>query len=116
MELGWAVTGYGIQGMTADHAIAVVEPSSTRAGIYVAMTRGRDRNLAWIVDRTGLADAEETLASAIARPASALSAHAMADRLGGTPPETVVEDDAARRMARQLDQLAGPSRRRSLSR
>ena len=116
VELGWAVTGYGTQGMTTDHAIAVVEPSSTRAGIYVAMTRGRDRNLAWIVDRTGLADAEETLASAIARPASALSAHAMADRLGATPPEAVVEDDPARRMARRLDQLAVPSRRRSLSR
>ncbi len=52
LELGWAVTGYGTQGVTTDHAIAVVEPSSTRAGIYVAMTRGRGRNVAWIVDRT----------------------------------------------------------------
>ena len=43
VELGWAVTGYGTQGITTDHAIAVVEPSSTRAGIYVAMTRGRGR-------------------------------------------------------------------------
>ncbi len=83
VELGWAVTGYGTQGVTTDHAIAVVEPSSTRAGIYVAMTRGRGRNVAWIVDRTGLADAEEALAAAIARPADALSAHAVVARLGG---------------------------------
>ena len=59
VELGWAVTGYGTQGATTDHAIAVVEPASTRAGIYVAMTRGRDRNVAWIVDATGLADPED---------------------------------------------------------
>ncbi len=96
VELGWAVTGYGTQGMTCDHAMAVIEPSSTRAGVYVAMTRGRERNMAWIVDRTGLADAEEALAAAIAQPANALSAHAVAARLGGTPPAPVVaEDDAA---------------------
>jgi hypothetical protein len=54
VELGWAVTGYGSQGVTVDHGICVVEPSGTRAGIYVGMTRGRDRNVAWVVDRTGL--------------------------------------------------------------
>ncbi|MDP9020186.1 MAG: relaxase domain-containing protein [Actinomycetota bacterium] len=116
VELGWAVTGYGTQGMTTDHAIAVVEPSSTRAGVYVALTRGRNRNLAWIVDRTGLADAEEALAAAIARPPNAMAAHAMAARLGGTPPEPVLEEDAARRMARRLDQLAVGQPGRSLSR
>jgi ATP-dependent exoDNAse (exonuclease V) alpha subunit len=117
VELGWAVTGYGSQGVTTDHAIAVVEPSSTRAGIYVAMTRGRRRNLAWIVDRTGLVDAEEALATAIARPANALSAHAVAARLGGEVTEAVAQDDQARRMARRLEQLANQRRRpRSLSR
>jgi len=110
VELGWAVTGYGTQGVTTDHAIAVVEPSSTRAGIYVAMTRGRGRNAAWIVDRTGLVDAEEALAAAIARPANALSAHAVAARLGGEVAGAVVEDDHARRMSRRLDQLATESR------
>ena len=105
VELGWAVTDYGSQGVTTDHAIAVVEASSTRAGIYVAMTRGRNRNLAWIVDRTGLVDAEEALAAAIARPPNALSAHAVAARLGGVPPEGGMEEEAAGRMARQLAQL-----------
>jgi len=38
VELGWAVTGYGNQGVTVDHGICVVEPASTRAGIL----RGHD--------------------------------------------------------------------------
>lgn len=121
VELGWAVTGYGTQGVTTDHGIAVVEPSSTRNGIYVAMTRGRGRNVAWILDRTGLADAEEALAPAIARPANALTAHATAARLGAPPPEVApeppaVEDDHVQRMARRLEALATsrrPARRLS---
>ncbi len=116
VELGWAVTGYGTQGVTTDHRNAVVEPSSTRAGIYVAMTRGRGRNVAWIVDRTALTEAEEALAAAIARPANALSAHAVAARRGGEVPPEAVQEDHARRMTRRLDQLATESRRpRSLS-
>jgi hypothetical protein len=96
--------------MTTDHGIAVVEPSSTRAGIYVAMTRGRGANVALIVDRSGLADAEELLVTAIARPANVLSAHAMAGRLGAEGPVPVVEDDYAKRMARRLQQLGAESR------
>ena len=81
MELGWAVTGYGNQGVTVDHGICVVEPASTRAGIYVAMTRGRGRNVAWVLDRTGLEDAEEVFATAIARPPNARTAHAVREQL-----------------------------------
>jgi conjugative relaxase-like TrwC/TraI family protein len=114
IELGWAVTGYGNQGVTTDHGICVVEPSSTRAGIYVGMTRGRGHNLAWVVDRTGLADAEEAFASAIARPANALTAHAVRAKLGGEAPEPAV-DDAAQRMARHLDRLQAQRPARSLS-
>ncbi len=114
LELGWAVTGYGNQGVTTDHGICVVEPSSSRAGIYVGMTRGRGHNLAWVVDRTGLADAEEAFAAAIARPANALAAHAVRAQLGGDCPELPL-DDAAQRMARRLDQLQAQSPARSLS-
>jgi len=119
VELGWAVTGYGTQGMTTDHAIAVVEPSSTRAGIYVAMTRGRGANLAWILDSTGLAEPEEALAAAIARPDNSLSAHAVAARLGGEPSVPAVEparqDDAGSRRRRHLHRPPAPIRRRGLS-
>ncbi len=114
VELGWAVTGYGNQGVTVDHGICVVEPASTRAGIYVAMTRGRGRNVAWVLDRTGLEDAEEAFATAIARPPNARTAHAVREQLYraagasppavATPPETLSEDPA-RRMAERLKQL-----------
>ncbi|MGH9180551.1 MAG: AAA family ATPase [Acidimicrobiales bacterium] len=115
LELGWAVTGYGNQGVTVDHGICVVEPASTRAGIYVAMTRGRGHNLAWVLDRTGLEDAEEVFAAAIARPPNARTAHAVRDQLyqaaGTTPPATVpkpeaLPEDPARRMAERLKQLS----------
>ncbi len=81
VELGWAVTGYGSQGITTDHAICIVEPGSSRAGIYVGMTRGRRHNRALILDPTGLADPQDAFAAAIARPANALTAHAVRDQL-----------------------------------
>ena len=111
VELGWAVTGYGNQGNTTDHAIAVIEPSSTRAGTYVAMTRGRHRNIALVVDPTGLADPEEVLAQTIARPAGTLTAHATLDQLGGQQPQPEPEpvpstlDPRAERIRQRLDQI-----------
>ena len=119
VELGWAVTGYGNQGTTVDHGICVIEPASTRAGIYVAMTRGRGRNVAWIVDRNGTDDAEGSFAAAIARPPNAGTAHAVRDRLhraaGVVPPDPAVpmmtDDDPARRMAERLSRLPVPARR-----
>jgi hypothetical protein len=81
VELGWAVTGYGNQGITTDHGICVIEPSSSRAGIYVGLTRGRGKNIAIIPDPSGTADAEEALAEAIAKAPNALTAHAYRDRL-----------------------------------
>lgn len=83
VELGWAVTGYGNQGTTTDHAIAVIEPSSTRAGVYVAMTRGRDRNIAVVLDTSYLGDPAETLERTIAKPANTETAHAARSQLWG---------------------------------
>ena len=118
VELGWAVTGYGNQGVTVDHGICVVEPASTRAGIYVAMTRGRGRNVAWVVDRTGLEDAEEAFATAIARPPNARTAHAVREQLyraaGASPTRSRPAagrraEDPARRMAERLKQIYRPT-------
>jgi conjugative relaxase-like TrwC/TraI family protein len=81
VELGWAVTGYGSQAITTDHGICIVEAGSGRAGMYVGMTRGRRHNRALIVDPTGLGDPEDAFAAAIARPATALTAHALRDQL-----------------------------------
>jgi ATP-dependent exoDNAse (exonuclease V) alpha subunit len=83
VELGWAVTGYGNQGVTVDVGICVVEPSTSRAGLYVGMTRGRQHNAAWVIDATGNEDPAETLSSIIQRPATGETAHAVRDQLHG---------------------------------
>jgi hypothetical protein len=66
VELGWAVTGYGTQGDTVDVGIAVLEPGTTRAHAYVAMTRGRHLNAGMLIDATGRADPAETLSAYLA--------------------------------------------------
>jgi conjugative relaxase-like TrwC/TraI family protein len=81
VELGWAVTGYGNQGDSVDVGIAVLEPGSTRSHAYVAMTRGRDTNLALIPDATGIADPAETFAEMISRTPRHDSALATRTRL-----------------------------------
>ena len=112
VELGWAVTGYGNQGVTTDHTICVIEAGTTRAGAYVGMTRGRQTNTAFVADPTGTADPAEVLAGVIQRPANGITAHAVRARLHG---QTVVDaDDDARRMAIRLAQLerrSPPARR-----
>jgi hypothetical protein len=125
VELGWATTGYGNQGITADAGIAVIEPSATRAGIYVGMTRGRRGNFAWIPDPTGRTDPADALAQAIARPPNASTAHATRDRLHrqaglappGPEPAAPAPADAAEPMFARLDALARtPPSGRSLGR
>jgi conjugative relaxase-like TrwC/TraI family protein len=49
VDLGYAVTAYRAQGITTDTAHAVVEPGTTRENLYVAMTRGRGSNTAYVV-------------------------------------------------------------------
>lgn len=52
LELGYAVTSYRAQGVTTDTAHVLVDSSMTRENLYVAMTRGRERNQAYVaVDR-----------------------------------------------------------------
>lgn len=48
VELGYAVTAYRAQGTTTDTAHALVEPATTRENLYVAMTRGRASNAAYV--------------------------------------------------------------------
>lgn len=48
VELGYAVTAYRAQGITTDTAHALIEPGTTRENLYVAMTRGRQSNTAYV--------------------------------------------------------------------
>ncbi|MCH6470707.1 relaxase domain-containing protein [Sinomonas sp. 5-5] len=49
VDLGYAVTAHRAQGITADTAHVLVEPTTTRENLYVAMTRGREGNHAYVV-------------------------------------------------------------------
>ncbi|TFC87466.1 MobF family relaxase [Cryobacterium sp. TMT4-31] len=52
LELGYAVTSHRAQGITTDTGHVVVTASMTRENLYVAMTRGREANHAYVaVDR-----------------------------------------------------------------
>ncbi|HKU11218.1 MAG TPA: AAA family ATPase, partial [Sinomonas sp.] len=49
IDLGYAVTAHRAQGITTDTAHVLVEPTTTRENLYVAMTRGREANHAYVV-------------------------------------------------------------------
>ncbi|WP_245988238.1 TrwC relaxase [[Pseudopropionibacterium] massiliense] len=49
VDLGYADTAHRAQGITADTAHVLVEPTTTRENLYVAMTRGRESNLACVI-------------------------------------------------------------------
>ncbi|WP_104200822.1 MobF family relaxase [Cryobacterium sp. Y29] len=56
VELGYAVTSHRAQGITTDTAHVVVAPSMPRENLYVAMTRGREANTAYVaIDRPDVA-------------------------------------------------------------
>jgi conjugative relaxase-like TrwC/TraI family protein len=59
VTLGYAATVHSAQGVTTDRCHAIVGEGATRAMLYVAMTRGRDNNCAYIYQRLdGEADHE----------------------------------------------------------
>lgn len=55
VELGYAATIHRAQGSTVDTAHALVDASTDRAGVYVALTRGRENNQLYVA----LADGEK---------------------------------------------------------
>lgn len=85
LDLGYAVTAHRAQGITVDTAHVLVTAKTVRENLYVALTRGRHANHAYVA--TDLPDddhtppAEELTARGIlyrvlARPGAELSAHA----------------------------------------
>ena len=114
VDLGWAVTGYGTQGDTADIGIAVLERSTNRNHAYVAMTRGRHATHALILDPNGTDDPAERLTDIITRPATAESALAVQQRLhreaGIEPPApaAATPDKPTREKPSILPQPRGP--------
>ncbi|MDA2893380.1 relaxase domain-containing protein [Mycolicibacterium sp. BiH015] len=61
VTLGYAATVHSAQGVTADRSYAILSERASRAMLYVAMTRGRDNNQAFIYKRfDGEADHEHS--------------------------------------------------------
>ena len=49
VDLGYAITAHRAQGVTVDTAHVLVEPTTTRENFYVAMTRGKHTNVAYVI-------------------------------------------------------------------
>lgn len=52
VELGYAITGHRAQGVTVDTSHVLVTATTTRENFYVAMTRGRHGNYAYVATDT----------------------------------------------------------------
>lgn len=66
MQLAYAVTGHGAQGMTVDTAHTLLSDELTAAGAYVGLTRGRHGNVLHVVGYD-LADAQTQFVDALNR-------------------------------------------------
>ena len=67
VRLGYAATEHGYQSDTVDHSIALTSSVTTRRGLYVAATRGRDENLLCVVtDSDNVAEARDVLEAILA--------------------------------------------------
>ncbi len=55
-QLAYAVTFHSAEGQTVDSGIAVFTGEEDRQAVNVAMTRGRDRNEAWVIGGWRIAD------------------------------------------------------------
>ena len=89
--LAYAVTAYGAQGQTVDTSHSLIDRGTTRAGVYVPGSRGRDANTFYVVcqhapdhhdperiDSTPVA----VLTDILTRPVDATTAAEMARRAG----------------------------------
>jgi len=67
VRLAYAATEHGWQSDTVDAAIALTSPATTRRGLYVAATRGRDDNILCVVtDGDDVAEARDVLEAVLA--------------------------------------------------
>ena len=69
LDLAYASTGYGNQGVTAERSATWVGPATTAAGLYVGATRGRWQNSVHVVAR-GREAARAELVAALGRERS----------------------------------------------
>lgn len=113
LDLGYAVTTHRAQGLTVDTGHVVVTATTNRENLYVAMTRGREANRAYVaVDEPddahslhdGDSNAHTILAGVLATTGAGLSAH-----------DTIRHEHAAYgtvdRLAAELETIAAEAQR-----
>jgi hypothetical protein len=120
VDLGYAVTAYRAQGVTTDTAHVLVEPTSTRETFYVAMTRGRHSNHAYVAldraddhaqphpgdDRMRPREACSTAFCSTAEPNSRRTRPSWPNRNSGAP--SLNSPPSTRPSPPQLNTTAGP--------
>jgi hypothetical protein len=97
VELGYAVTSHRAQGITTATAHVVVASGMTRENFYVAMTRGRDSNHAYVaIDRPDVAHAEPHPGQSVDSTARDIL-YRVLRHVGAEPPahEALVEEQEA---------------------
>ena len=126
--LGYALTGYRAQGVTVDTGHVLVTGQSSRETLYVAMTRGRHANTAYIGldgDTDQLrpdkpADARVVLAQVLQTSGAELSAHQVEQQehaRWNTIPQwaaeykTILDATRSQRISAIVDPRAMPERR-----
>lgn len=86
VQLAYAVTGYGAQGLTVDEAVQLVDDGTDRPGFYVGATRGRYTNQTALVAENADPDlARRQVEDILGQPGAdtgwrAADLHARADR------------------------------------
>jgi AAA domain/TrwC relaxase len=107
-DLGYAVTGHNGMGGTVGRGEAIFTGQETREWVYVALTRGRDRNTARVVTRPREADPRP---GTITDPELARYDKVQAERAGLPPEEREKQDTRLREpigvLADCLDRDAG---------
>jgi len=80
VELGYAVTNHGAQGVTVDTAHYLTAATGDRSAAYPALTRGRLDNQVWVTDTTSDVEAAAMFTTMAERAPAASSAHQIIDQ------------------------------------
>jgi hypothetical protein len=124
VALGYALTVHKSQGKTVDQAIVLVDEKMTAAQLYVAMSRGREENRAFVtlsddspedhVRRPSI-DAIELLTRIMRRDASDRSAHDVVRRNLARAEDLTLLTDLYEDARERIERSVAPDRRREIA-
>jgi hypothetical protein len=108
VRLGYAATGHGYEGDTVDVSLGVVASATSHRGLYVAATRGREKNQVLVV-ADGAEHARDVLEQVLANDRADLAAQIPGPRRRPAGPREAEQAvTAARRALDNARQRAAP--------